>query len=100
MLRVSMVRMELCSTRTIGRSARRGMLDVCVRTVVVGDWRCEGGRAGGQGAIASMERWWVAEQRECRRDYRTCGDMDGLWGRCTDSVAVVQESVGAGRAAV
>jgi hypothetical protein len=52
-LRVSMVRMELCSTRTMGRSARRGILGVVLRfgggisITVVGDDEIP---------IASMER--------------------------------------------
>jgi hypothetical protein len=53
-LRVSMVRIELCSTRTMGRSAWSGI--VCVRVVSI----CGCGvvvvvRVDGEGAMASME---------------------------------------------
>lgn len=42
MLLVSMVRMELGSTRTMGRSARRGISRECVCACVY-MWRLEGG---------------------------------------------------------
>jgi hypothetical protein len=87
-LRVSIVRMELCSTRTIGRSARRGMLGgVCVgRGVVVSMW--------GQTCVVTMtvtvrlrlRQWGVAEQKRCRRYYRYRGDMDSA--RCMLCVCV------------
>lgn len=57
MLRVSMVRMELCSTRTMGRSARRGILDLVCRGL--GGDIDNGGSAcvrDGEVPIASMER--------------------------------------------
>lgn len=69
-----MVRMELCSTRTIGRSARRTMVYVCVRLRGVGVVPAldigggEGGSAcvsDGEGAIACRKT--AAEQKGCPR---------------------------------
>jgi len=70
--------MELCSTRTIGRSARRGILEDGVVVVVGVGCDCVRGRVWARCGCVNGEV--VAEQRECRRDYRTCGDMDRLWG--------------------
>lgn len=77
MLRVSMVRMELCSTRTMGRSARRGIVGVvlglrvkivnggsaCVRDDEVPSASMESCRAEGVAgdATALTDTWIVGD---------------------------------------
>lgn len=67
MLRVSMVRIELCSTRTIGRSACRGIV-ACVRLNIrgVGMTVVRGCRSAqvGDGEVAIASTGMVAEQRD------------------------------------
>jgi hypothetical protein len=83
-LRVSMVRIELCSMRTMGRSAWRGI--VCGFWVSMG-WVCvRRGRSACVGdsevAIASMRT--VGQQRVHRRYYSCLKYMDNYgmlyWG--------------------